>query len=55
MLLCTSFQVCIDQVLSPTSSIENEKNTFIKENICDKLGAFKDAVNTFFVFPKMNF
>jgi hypothetical protein len=44
MLLCTGFQVCIEQVLSPTSSIpKNEKDEFLKENICDKLGTFRDA------------
>ncbi|CAF3793085.1 unnamed protein product [Rotaria sp. Silwood1] len=48
MLLCTRFQVCIDQVLDKTSSIEkNEINSFLKENICENLGTFKDACNAF--------
>ncbi|CAF3582670.1 unnamed protein product [Rotaria socialis] len=46
MLLCTRFQVCISNVLDKASPIEkNEKDSFLKENICEKLGSFKDACN----------
>ncbi|CAF1099474.1 unnamed protein product [Adineta steineri] len=46
LLLCTRFHVCIDEIISKTNSIEkNEMRSFIKENICDSLGSFKDACN----------
>ncbi|CAF1001411.1 unnamed protein product [Adineta ricciae] len=46
MLLCTRFHVCINDVMAKTSPIEkNDMDTFLKHNMCDKLGSFKDVCN----------
>ncbi|UJR26418.1 hypothetical protein I4U23_007750 [Adineta vaga] len=46
MLLCTHFHVCINDVVSKTSSIKkDEMDSFLKENMCEHLGSFKDVCN----------
>jgi len=46
MLLCTRFHVCINDVISGTSSVQkDEMRSFLREQMCDKLGSFKEACN----------